>query len=111
MAIIPVFHAYTDPEDRSPGESHTVNEAGRIRHLEGEVARLEAEVERLRQPIEVVVKLDTKAVVEAVVAALDGKCHVHRWHEYDGSYYCYGCKTFMPDKLARDTFVAEQGKR
>jgi len=79
----------------------------RIRVAEGLLKEAEAE---LHEPVEVTVKLDTAAIVEAVLAGLKtlpGFHHGHTWHEYDGAYYCYGCKTFMPNKAARAAFEAE----
>jgi hypothetical protein len=82
-------------------------ELARRHEAEAKVTEME---EALRQPVEVTVKLDTAAIVEAVLGGLKtlpGFHHGHTWHEYDGAYYCYGCKTFMPNKAARAAFEAE----
>ena len=87
-------------------EAEVVQERTRRLAAEAKVTEME---EALRQPVEVTVKLDTAAIVEAVLAGLKTLpgLHAHTWHEYDGAYYCYGCKTFMPNAEALVAYERE----
>ena len=77
MGIIPVFHAYTDPEDRGLRKPHSGGESSMVRHLQAVVEKLQQRVARLDRE-ERERERERERLVAALILAAGGHIAVSR---------------------------------